>query len=157
MVCLVALTRGGCTAKTTMHAGLSDPYVIIRVLPEHKAIKPRQSNRLNETLNPVFNQTFELYVDKCPSAKTRLGRYLCRFSCSKMMGVPVEDCMMQFAFYDFDFIGGHDYIGEVIVPLRYVYDHLACSLYARLMVSCCLLDLLVVSLCRVSRRGMFGR
>lgn len=42
--------------------GLSDPYVILRILPEHKAIKSRTSNRLNETLNPVFNQTFELYV-----------------------------------------------------------------------------------------------
>lgn len=69
MVCLLALTRGGCTANTTMRAGLSDPYVIIRVLPEHKAIKPRQSNRLNETLNPVFNQTFELYVEICLAGK----------------------------------------------------------------------------------------
>ena len=35
-----------------------------------------------------------------------------------MMDVPLENCMLQFSFFDFDFIGGHDYMGEVIVPLR---------------------------------------
>lgn len=50
-----------------------------------------------------------------------------------MMGIPVEDCMMQFAFYDFDFIGGHDYIGEVIVPLRYIYDRVGLLVDATLM------------------------
>jgi hypothetical protein len=39
-----------------------------------------------------------------------------------MMGMPLSDCTIQFAFYDFDFIGGHDYMGEVVVPLRYVVD-----------------------------------
>jgi Ca2+-dependent lipid-binding protein len=49
--------------KFTLNAGLSDPYVIIRILPDNKAIKPRQSAKKSETLNPVFNETHELYVN----------------------------------------------------------------------------------------------
>jgi Ca2+-dependent lipid-binding protein len=49
--------------KITLYAGLSDPYVIIRILPDNKAIKPRQSAKKSETLNPVFNETHELYVN----------------------------------------------------------------------------------------------
>lgn len=46
-------------------AGLADPYALIQVLPQdpRNKTKPKKTATKYKTLDPVYNQDFELYVD----------------------------------------------------------------------------------------------
>ncbi|KNC85746.1 hypothetical protein SARC_02086 [Sphaeroforma arctica JP610] len=74
--------------------GLSDPYVMMSVLPVKARSKKQKSAVKYETLNPVFDQMMETYVD-----------------------ATVEGESLKFDFYDYDYIGGDDYMGEVVIPI----------------------------------------
>ncbi|XP_058863306.1 synaptotagmin-11 isoform X2 [Acipenser ruthenus] len=76
------------------HAGSSDPYIKMTILPEKKhRVKTRV---LRKTLEPVFDETFTFY------------------------GVPysgLQDLVLHFLVLSFDRFARDDVIGEVVVPL----------------------------------------
>eukprot|EP01134_Creolimax_fragrantissima_P000404 CFRG0404T1 len=74
--------------------GFSDPYIVMSLLPERLLSKRQKSRVIMQTLNPVFNEKMEVTIQP-----------------------PVDDILLKFEFYDYDYIGGDDYMGEITIPI----------------------------------------
>ena len=94
--------------------GLSDPYVIIELVPGMHFLdsgSPAKTKVMSKTLNPVYEQTFELFVFPLWFSHI-LAIY------SKVMDDAVPACaMLHFIVMDHDLIGRNDFAGEAFIRL----------------------------------------
>ena len=71
--------------------GLADPYVKIRLIPDNKKadkLHKHKSKRLKETLNPVWNEEFEMYVYRFGIKLAQLAK-ISKILCFNIRSSPV--------------------------------------------------------------------
>jgi voltage-gated sodium channel len=99
MVIKVGLVRGFdlIAADSELMGGKSDPYVVVTLNGEEN--KAKQTKKLPNTLNPVWNETLEFNIESSTSP-----------------------ALIKFDVIDHDFVGAHDPIGDVTIDATKLPD-----------------------------------
>ena len=104
-----------------LFAGLSDPYVTIELLPKRIFPNcPEMSTAVQKgTLNPQFDETFELYDMTPINHMTIILRILYCSSCRRDQCKDPE-AVICFTVMDYDVITANDFGGEAFICLNSV-------------------------------------
>ena len=100
--------------------GLSDPFVVIELVPRvrYHSQPIAKTKVVSKTLNPIFDETFDLYVNyfNCQSLKKKEKSVI--FSHISPNLPPIA--LVHFVVMDHDFLRSNDFAGEAFLDLSEV-------------------------------------